>query len=150
MTARNGDSPATKADLETLRTEFKSDLKDEIRSLRTELKGDMESLRAESKSDREALRAELKGDNQSLKKELKGDIHRLSGAIVELQADMREVKSNMATKADINRIMSAIDSFAKRSEHYDRAQVLHGHALTEVDVTLKDHEKRLAHLESSK
>ena len=100
MAAKNGDSPATKSDLESVRTE------------------------------------------------IKGDIHRLSGAIVELQADMREVKSTMATKADINRIMSAIDSFAKRSEHDNRAVVLHGQTLTEVEVKLGDHEKRLARLES--
>ena len=124
MAAKNGQTPATK--------------------------GDIQSLRSELKSDMQELRTEFKSDTQALKTELKGDIHRLSGAIVDLQSDMREVKSSMATKADVNRIMDAIDSFAKRSEHYDRSQVLHGHALTEVEVTLKDHEKRLVHLESSK
>jgi hypothetical protein len=170
VAAKKEDSPATKADLGSLRTEFKSDLKNEIGALRTELKGEMESLRTEVKSDMQALRTELKGDNQALraelkgdnqalktelkgdnqalKTELKGDIHRLSGAIIELQADMREVKSNMATKADVDRIMSAIDSFAKRSENDNRAMVLHGQTLTEVEVKLGDHEKRLARLES--
>ncbi len=53
-----------------------------------------------------------------------------------------------ATKADIHRIMNAIDSFAKRSERDERARVLHGQALTQVQVTLKDHETRLVRPEA--
>ena len=46
---------ATKADIETLRTETKAD----IEALRAETKADIAALRAETKIEREALRADL-------------------------------------------------------------------------------------------
>ncbi len=58
------------------------------------------------------------------------------------------MKAVMATKDDIGRVLNAIDAFAKKSETKDRAVVLHGHALTQVQTELKGHEKRLAVLES--
>jgi hypothetical protein len=54
----------------------------------------------------------------------------------------------MAIKSDIKRILNSIDAFAAKSLKYDRASTLHGQALTEAQVKLKDHDKRIASLES--
>lgn len=54
-----------------------------------------------------------------------------------------------ATKGDVNRILGAIDAFAKKAESYDRAAVLHGESLTEHTRKLESHDKRLTILESS-
>lgn len=71
--------------------------------------------------------------------------------LVKTQADVRDIKDKMhgmATKTDIDRVLVAIDRFAGKAESYDRAKTLHGHALTEAQVTLKDHERRIKRLES--
>ncbi len=60
-----------------------------------------------------------KSDLKSLDAELKDDIDRLYKAVLELRGDVREVISTMATKGDVDRILTAIDSLAKRSEHYN-------------------------------
>lgn len=59
-------------------------------------------------------------------------------------------KAYLSREEHISRVLSAIDAFAGKGEHYDRAAVLHGQALAEHDVKLKDHGKRIASLESSR
>ncbi|NNN05499.1 MAG: hypothetical protein HKL90_06330 [Elusimicrobia bacterium] len=71
--------------------------------------------------------------------------------VVRTQADVREIKANMAnlaTKDDIRNYVGTIQDFAAKVERSDRARILHGQALTEGQVTLKDHERRLRTLES--
>lgn len=93
-----------------------------------------------------------KADLQAVRSELKEDIKRVATELVETQSGVREIKhalaTKIATKDDVDRIMNAIDAFAKKAESYDGAAVLHGHALVEVQVNLKDHEKRLKTLEA--
>ena len=102
------------------------------------------------------LRAELAAKIEPLatKAELRKDIARVATEIVNLQADVREIRHDMATKLatkdDINRVLNAIDAFVKKSENNDKSVVLHGHVLTEVQVSLKDHEGRLKALESAR
>lgn len=104
------------------------------------------------------------GDKSATKADvtfLKADIGRLDQKIdrvatelVQTKSEVREIKNDLATKIatkdDVDRIMNAIDAFAKKGEIYDRAAVLHGHALVEVQSSLKDHEKRLKTLESAR
>ena len=124
--ANNGDNPATKADISLLKAELAT--KTELREGITLLDKKIDIL--DKKIDRVAV------------------------ALVNTQADVREIRHDMATKTatkdDINRVLKAIDSFAKKAESYDRAAVLHGHALVEVQVNLKNHEKRLKTLESTR
>lgn len=95
-----------------------------------------------------------KADLQAVRSELKEDIKRVAVAVVKTQSDIQEIRHDMAakmsTKDDISRVLSAIDAFAKKSENYDKAVTLHGPILTEVQVGLKDHEKRLKTLESTR
>lgn len=103
-----------------------------------------------TKSDLQTVRSELKSDLQTVRSELKEDVKRLAIELVKTQADVREIKQTMATKEDVGRILNAIDSFAKKAVSYDRAAALHGHALTELQVGQKDHEKRLKSIESAR
>ena len=75
---------------------------------------------------------------------------RVASELVNTQADVREIRRDMATKDDIKRVLNAIDAFAKKSENDDKSVALHGHVLTEVQVDLKDHEKRIKTLESTR
>ena len=77
-------------------------------------------------------------------------IDRVAVALVNTQADVREIRNTMSTKDDINRVLTAIDSFAKKAQNYDRVAVLHGRTLVEVEVSLKDHGERLEALESAR
>jgi hypothetical protein len=75
---------------------------------------------------------------------------RLALEIVKTQSDIRDVKqamSGLSTKADTDRIMTAIDSFANKAMGYDNARTLHGHRLTEHAERLDDHEGRIKKLE---
>jgi hypothetical protein len=56
--------------------------------------------------------------------------------------------SKPATKDDVRRILGAVHDFAAKAEAYGRAATLHGQALTDDQVMLKDHEQRLRALES--
>jgi len=134
------DQPATKADISLLGGELKAEL----------------ASKAELKADIAAVKTELKADIASVKTELTAQINRVAVALVNTQADIREIRHDMATKMstkdDISRVLSAIDAFAKKSENNDHAVTLHGPILTEVHPrpAHKDHEGRLKTLESAR
>lgn len=77
----------------------------------------------------------------------KADVRRVAIEVVNVQADVREVKKNMATRKDIERVLGAIESLSAKTETAMRAIVLHGQVLTEVQVKSKDHERRIKSLE---
>lgn len=111
----------------------------------------MPATRGDLSASMAMLRGELQGTANALRGELQAVAHRLAKEIVKTQGDIREIREAMtglATKDDVNRILGAIDSFAGKAQNYDRAAVLHGHALTELDFTVKDHEGRIKKLES--
>ncbi len=114
-----------------------------------------ESAQPATKADISLLKADItavKADLTTVKADITGldkKIDRVAVALVNTQADVREIRHDMATKDDINRVLNAIDAFAKKSENYDKAVTLHGPILTEVQVGLKDHEKRLNIIESA-
>ncbi|MBI5624727.1 MAG: hypothetical protein HY924_13190 [Elusimicrobia bacterium] len=97
-----------------------------------------------------ATRGELRAAVQQLDQKLDASVHRLAKEIVKSQADVAEIKANMATKGDVQRIMSAIESFAGKAQTYDRASAVHGQSLTELQVQVKDHEGRIKNLESDR
>ena len=125
--ADNGDKPATKSDIARL---------------------DQKIDRLDQKLDQNISR--LDGNISRLDQK----IDRVVVEVVKTQSDIREIKHDMATKMatkdDINRILNAIDAFAKKSESDHGAVVLHGQVLTEVQVDLKNHEQRLKTLESAR
>jgi uncharacterized membrane-anchored protein YhcB (DUF1043 family) len=75
----NGDAPATKQDVQDLRSELKQD----VQNLRSELKQDTKDLRTELKQDNRDLRTELKQDNEMLRSEM----HHIYDNLVERIAD---------------------------------------------------------------
>ena len=125
----NESLPATKADLNHVRTELKGD----IDNLRTELKGDIDNVRTELKA---------------VRTELKQDISGVVGEIVKLDIRITKIEENMATKDDINRILNIIDSFINEIRDYRSKDILRGEAIMEHDKKIKDHETRLQNLES--
>jgi len=131
--------PATKADVSLLKGDI-SLLKGDITLLKTELKAELAT-----KTEITAVKTEI----TAVKTELIAQISRVAAALVNTQADVQRIEQSMATKKDVDRILSAIDAFAKKSENHDKAVALHGHVLTEIQVDLKDHESRLKTLESA-
>ena len=117
-------SPATRADIRRLDGKFDA----------LDKKIDSSVRRLDEKIDFSARRLDEKIDSATA---------RLAKEIVATQADVREIKATMATKTDVDRILSAVQAFAGKAQVYDRAAVLHGQALTEAEVMLRDHEKRL-------
>jgi chromosome segregation ATPase len=126
-----------KEDIDGLRDELKGD----IAALRGELTGEISASRGESKRDIAALRDELKGVDRTIRRDVALRFDRV-------ESELREMKEVMATKDDINRVIAVVEGFAAKSNTYERAMVLHGQALTEAQVQLKDHESRIKTLET--
>ena len=93
-----------------------------------------------------------KADLAQLGQRLDQKIDRVAVEVAKTQGHMERMEDRLNTKMDarFNQVINAIDSFAKKGESYGRAAVLHGHTLVEVEVSLKDHEKRLKTLESAR
>ena len=109
-------SPATRADIRRLDGKFDA----------LDKKLDLSVSRLDEKIDSGVRRLDEKIDSSTA---------RLAKEIVATQADVREIKTTMATmatKTDIDRILSAVEAFAGKAQVYDRAAVLHGQALTEA------------------
>lgn len=103
--------------------------------------------------DQPATKAEL----QSVKVELKADVQKLSDTVTRLaidlsktKEDIREIKETMATKGDINRIMTAIDAFAAQALSYQNHDKLRGGKIMEHETKIGNHESRLVLLETHK
>ncbi|MBI4385834.1 MAG: hypothetical protein HY551_00475 [Elusimicrobia bacterium] len=77
-------------------------------------------------------------------------LDRQARAIVELQADVRQIKQTMSTKDDISRILDAIDSIVPKGEAYSQKAATHGAILQEHESTLRDHGKRITRLEAER
>ncbi|MDD5658029.1 MAG: hypothetical protein PHF00_12330 [Elusimicrobia bacterium] len=68
----------------------------------------------------------------------------------DLKALEKGLRKDLATKSDMERVLRAIDAFAAKAQGYDRVSALHGHSLTDVEVAVKDHERRNSSLESAR
>ena len=137
MSASN-DLPATKSDVQAVRNEFKT----EFHAVRKELKA--AETRLDQKIDSSVQRLDQKIDG----------VHRsLAIEIVKTHAKIDAVSDKLAgiaTKDDVNRIMNAIDKFAEQAKHYERADVIRGQTLVEVEIKIKDHDQRIKALESAR
>ncbi|OGR61848.1 MAG: hypothetical protein A2X31_00380 [Elusimicrobia bacterium GWB2_63_22] len=68
--------------------------------------------------------------------------------MVRAQSDINGIKERMATKDDINRIMSAIDTYTAEAISYRNRDTLRGGKIMEHETKLTDHETRLTSLET--
>ena len=95
-----------------------------------------------------ATKAELKAAVEPLA--TKAEVKKLAFEIVKNNEKIDKVRDELNIKMDVgfSRVMHAIDSFARKGENYDRSSILHGQSLTEAQVQLKDHERRLAVLKA--
>ncbi|MEK7234692.1 MAG: hypothetical protein AAB268_12820 [Elusimicrobiota bacterium] len=135
----DNEKPATKADIAYVKADIVA-----VRADMTAVRADITDVKADI-----SLLA-TKTELACLDKK----IDRVAAALVNTQENVREIRNDMATKMatkdDISRVLSAIDAFTKKSEINDNAVVLHGRALTDVQVGLKDHEGRLKTLEAAR
>ena len=68
--------------------------------------------------------------------------------MVRAQSDINDIKERMATKDDINRIMSAIDTYTAEAISYRNRDTLRGGKIMEHETKLSNHENRLTSLET--
>lgn len=99
----------------------------------------------------------VKGDIQLARTELKSDIKRLEDIaktntidILRIKDDIRDIRETMATRDDINRIMSAIDTYTAEAISYRNHDTLRGGKIMEHETKISDHEARLTLLETPK
>ncbi len=100
-----------------------------------------------TQADLTVLKTELKSDVANLRTEFKTVTNNLAFKIVDIQDEIREIKSTMATKEDVNRIVSNVDAVLGKYADLERAKIVHGQVLTEHGEKIKSHEVRIKILE---
>ena len=138
MTETNNNQPATKGDLADLRTVLTTD----ITSLRTELKTDINRI------DQKIGQVDQKIG------QLDKTVLSIAIELTRTQADVREIKhnmaTNMATKDDVSRQITHIDAFAAEALSHRNHDTLRGGKVMEHESKLENHESRIALLETTK
>ena len=105
-----------------------------------------DSSQPATKADVRAVREELKAVEQRLDQK----IDRVAMEVVKTQAQIEDISSKMATKDDFCRLMNTMDDIAGTVKHYQRADITRGKTLIDVEIQMKDHEKRITTLESAR
>lgn len=89
---------------------------------------------------------------------MQGDIRRLDGSLRRVVLEMVDVKEDLnyvkkkvgkldSIEEKIEKLTEAMDRFSGKAQSYDAAKTLHGQSLTEAQVKLNDHERRIKGLE---
>jgi len=146
----NGDKPVTRNELRTELNVTKKDLRDEMVLMRGELRDEMGQMRDGLRSEMGQMRDGLRSEMGQMRGELTAKVDKLAMEFVGMKADMREMKTNMSTKADIERVLSAVTNFAGRAERYDQSETSRSNVMDKHGKLLGNHEERIQLLESEK
>ncbi|MDP2867125.1 MAG: hypothetical protein Q8O90_12870 [Elusimicrobiota bacterium] len=178
MNDKNKSEPATKADLQELeqRLNGKTDsaeqkLNGKIDSAEQKLNGKIDSAEQKLNGKIDSVEQRLNGKIDSVEQRLNGKIdsveqklglkidsvettvNRLAIELTKTQADVREIKHDMATKMstkdDISRLLNHIDAFAAEALSYRNHDTLRGGKIMEHETKLENHETRLSELETN-
>jgi uncharacterized protein YoxC len=93
---------------------------------------------------------ELTGKTDALMEKmdaLNEKIERVSLALVDTQARVRNIEETMATKNDVSMILNRIDHYAVEMWDFSRKMYVHDHRFNEMEPTLLNHESRITALE---
>ncbi|MCB4790720.1 MAG: hypothetical protein LHV68_02420 [Elusimicrobia bacterium] len=72
-----------------------------------------------------------------------------AAAIISNTEDIKIIKETMATKDDVQKILSAVDNIARDVIDVGRKSVVNTHRINEMDIKIEEHEKRISRLESA-
>ena len=78
---------------------------------------------------------------------LDGTCRRMAIEMIGVKAELGDLKTMYATKTDFQRLYDLVEGFAGKTHGLDVAKTIHGQALTEAQVKLIDHERRIKGLE---
>ena len=92
------------------------------------------------KSDQPVTKSEFLSEISKLA--TKQDFNKIANEIVKIQTDMKTMATKEDIRQEIGKVLNAIDTFAQKSENYDRKAVFH-------DSRINDHEERITHLEKT-
>jgi len=70
-------------------------------------------------------------------------------AILRNTDDINIIKETMATKDDIHKILTAIDSFAQKSQDVERKSIVNTHRIVELETKYSNLDERVSTLEAS-
>ena len=111
MSSQNGDKLVTLSALNALEQRLEQRLDNKIGSVQTGLSG------------------------------LDRKIQNVALSLIQTQAEVREIKATMATKTDVDRIITILDFMSGKTVDQDRTVIV-------FDKILKDHELRIKRLEA--
>ena len=149
---------ASKQDLKNLETNLRSEMQDMKTGLRSEMRGMQTGLRSEMQEMQTGLRSEMQDMKTELRSEMRGmqtglrsEMHNM-GASLQGQITRIENKINteMATKDDINRVITYMDKFVEIADTYKKQDLMRGEAIITHSDQLQNHENRIKLLESAK
>jgi len=107
-------------------------------------KSDPPVTRSEFLKETGSIRELVSEETGSIRREMatKQDFNKLANEIVKIQTDMKTMATKEDIRQEIGKVLNAIDTFAQKSENYDRKAVFH-------DSRINDHEERITHLEKT-
>lgn len=68
---------------------------------------------------------------------------RTNQKLIELDGDVKEVKSKMATKADFNDLQTSVDAYAKKADTYFQEMVMLAHKVDKLDKWIRQIAERV-------
>jgi len=80
--------------------------------------------------------------------EVKDVISSMATKIIDNIEDLKTMKETVATKDDIQRIISSIDSLGSQTKDHERTAEINTHRIKELEPKVENHEKRIGKLES--
>lgn len=121
------------------------------------MQGDIRRIESEIKV-LPAVQADIRRIETEVLPVMQGDIRRLDGSLRRVVLEMIDVKEDLSfvkkkvgkldsIEEKIEKLTEAMDRFSGKAQSYDAARTLHGQSLTEAQVKLNDHERRIKGLE---
>jgi hypothetical protein len=133
MTKSNNLLPATRKDLNEVKTELNEKIDSSVKKL-------------DEKIDFSVKQLDKKID--SVKADLKDDIKRVSIYMFKMEEKMATKDDIKRIETKINKVFNLMDSIAGDVKNYQRQDILRGDAVMKHEEKLKDHETRLQKLET--
>jgi len=136
---------ATKTDLKKLKTDLRQEMAGMGKDIRQEMAGMGKDIRQEMAGMGKDIRQEMAGMGKDIKQEMdtmNNKINKLAIDYLDMKEDIKKIKENMATKDDINKILSAVDAAIGQYQEIKIEQLSNqaAHERFEADITkLKVH-----------
>lgn len=110
--------------------------------------GQLRAVETKLQAEIHGVETRLQTEIQAVETRLQAKLNTVAVQVVNNQTELKALRRDMATKDDIQRVITAIDHFANKQETYDRETVFFPRTLDAHGESLRDHENWIKALEA--